>query len=163
MNYQVPHSIKTEHEILHSQLLNAIESGGRTGDAATIVAQRLHVHFEKEEAFAMPPLGLLASLADGKVSADMKKTIELSEKLKAELPKLRREHLSIVDALNNLVAAALSEKKMSAVEFANELKLHAQSEEEVMYPAAILVGEYLKLALNMEKRQSIERKRAGSC
>ena len=29
--------------------------------------------------------------------------------------------------------------------FAGNLKQHAQTEEEVLYPAAILVGEYLKL------------------
>jgi len=37
---------------------------------------------------------------------------------------------------------------MEYVEFAENLKLHAKTEEEVMYPAAILVGEYLKLKLH---------------
>jgi len=31
--------------------------------------------------------------------------------------------------------------------FAEKLMLHAQTEEEVLYPAAILVGEYLKVKL----------------
>lgn len=31
--------------------------------------------------------------------------------------------------------------------FAEALRLHAEAEEEVFYPAAILVGEYLKLKL----------------
>jgi hypothetical protein len=34
---------------------------------------------------------------------------------------------------------------MEVVVFAEKLKLHAKNEEEVFYPAAILVGEYLKL------------------
>jgi hypothetical protein len=34
---------------------------------------------------------------------------------------------------------------MEIVHFAEKLKLHAKNEEEVLYPAAILVGEYLKL------------------
>lgn len=31
--------------------------------------------------------------------------------------------------------------------FAEKLKLHAQTEEEVLYPAAILLGEHLKRTL----------------
>jgi hypothetical protein len=33
--------------------------------------------------------------------------------------------------------------------FAEKLMLHAKTEEEVLYPAAILVGEYLKLKLEI--------------
>ena len=40
---------------------------------------------------------------------------------------------------------AIKEKKMEYVKFADKLILHAQNEEEVLYPASILVGEYLKL------------------
>ena len=35
--------------------------------------------------------------------------------------------------------------------FAEKLRLHAQNEEEVLYPASILIGEYLRLKLS-EKR-----------
>ena len=38
------------------------------------------------------------------------------------------------------------------VEFAEDLKLHAQTEEEVTYPAAILVGEYLPLTDTSARR-----------
>ena len=58
-----------------------------------------------------------------------------------------QEHKAVVAALNNLVAAAEAENKPEHVEFAKKLMLHAQTEEEVLYPAAILVGEYLKLKL----------------
>jgi hemerythrin superfamily protein len=46
-----------------------------------------------------------------------------------------------------LTEAALKENKLDYVQFAEKLTLHAQTEEEVLYPAAILVGEYLKLQL----------------
>jgi len=36
---------------------------------------------------------------------------------------------------------------MQAISFSEKLSAHAQNEEQVMYPAAILVGEYLKLKL----------------
>lgn len=51
-----------------------------------------------------------------------------------------QEHKAVVAALNNLVAAAEAENKPEHVEFAKKLMLHAQTEEEVLYPAAILVG-----------------------
>jgi hemerythrin superfamily protein len=46
----------------------------------------------------------------------------------------------------------MEEKHVGFAEFARKLILHAQMEEEVMYPAAILVGEYVRLAL--QKRMS---------
>jgi hypothetical protein len=45
--------------------------------------------------------------------------------------------------LDELVNAAKLEKKNMALEFAEALRLHAISEEEVLYPAAILVGDQL--------------------
>jgi hypothetical protein len=42
------------------------------------------------------------------------------------------------------------------VEFTHKLKMHAQNEEEVLYPAAILVGEYLKLRFSGELPQRID-------
>jgi hypothetical protein len=41
--------------------------------------------------------------------------------------------------------AAKQENKSEYIHFAEKLKVHAQTEEEVLYPAAILVGKYLKL------------------
>ena len=42
--------------------------------------------------------------------------------------------------------AARAEGHTQYADFAEELKLHARTEEEVMYPAAVLVGEYIKRA-----------------
>jgi hypothetical protein len=144
---QVPSSIAAEHHELHEELASAIKSGGKTGDAAKIVEQRLSSHFEKEEEYALPQLALLAPLAKGIVSPDMKPAIELSDKLKADMPRMLEEHKAIVEALNTLKEAAKAENKMQAISFAEKLSAHAQNEEQVMYPAAILVGEYLKLKL----------------
>ena len=144
---QVPSSIAAEHQEIHEQLASVIKSGGKTGDAAKIVEQRLSSHFEKEEVYALPQLALLAPLANEGVSPNMKPAIELSDRLKADMPKMLEEHKSIVEALNTLKEAARAENKMQAISFAEKLSAHAQNEEQVMYPAAILVGEYLKLKL----------------
>ena len=58
------------------------------------------------------------------------------------------EHREIVARLKTLTEVALKENKLDYVQFAEKLSLHAQTEEEVLYPAAILVGEYLKLQLD---------------
>lgn len=50
-------------------------------------------------------------------------------------------------ALTKLVADARKERKLEYVSFADRLTWHAQAVEEVYYPAAILIGEYLKLKL----------------
>jgi len=46
--------------------------------------------------------------------------------------------------VQELAIAAESEADDKYIRFAAELMVHAQMEEEVLYPAAILVGEYVK-------------------
>lgn len=141
----IPHSLVAEHKELQALLKNAIDSGGKTGDAARLVEERLAPHFSKEEEYALPPLTLLPDLAQGKNPTGDREMIERSEKMKAELPQMLNEHKSIVLALDQLIQAARNENKPAAIEFAEKLRLHAQTEEEILYPAAIVVGEYSKL------------------
>jgi hypothetical protein len=144
----IPQSLKLEHEELHAELAKAVKEGGTTGSAAEIVAKLLHPHFVKEEEYGLPPLGLLSLLAEGKVTPEMKGVLEMTDKLKVELPRMLEEHHNIVEALKKLSAAAEKEKKTEYVLFTEKLMSHARNEEEVLYPAAILVGEYIKLKLN---------------
>ena len=142
---KIPAPLKLEHEELHADLTSAIKADGKVGEAAKAVAKVLHEHFLKEEEFALPPLGLLASLARDKVEEDAKSVFGMTDRLKTELPKMLEEHKAVVAALENLKRAAEAEKKPEHARFADKLILHAQTEEEVLYPAAILIGEYLKL------------------
>ncbi len=145
MTFQIPTPLKLEHEELHAELVTATQAGGRAGEAAKEVAKVLHDHFMKEEEFALPPIGLLSALARGEVDGNMKSVFGMTDRLKAELPQMLEEHKAVVAALKNLIGAAEAEKKPEHARFAEKLMLHAQAEEEVLYPAAILVGEYLKL------------------
>jgi hypothetical protein len=131
---------------------NAIQSGGKTGEAAKTVAKRMAPHFEKEEQFATPPLSLLSSLSQGTATKEeMRQILPLTEKLKEELPEMLKEHQQIVLALKDLSKAAKAEEKAEVMEFAEKLILHAHTEEQVLYPAAILVGEHIKLKLRMQE------------
>jgi len=147
MQTRIPQSLQAEHGELHQELSEAIKEGGKVGEAAKVVAEQLHSHFLKEEEYALPQLGLLKSLVEGKLPPEMRSAIAMSDRLKADLPHMLQEHQAIVAALGDLMAAANQEGKIKYVQFAEKLKLHAQNEEAVLYPTSILIGEYLKLKL----------------
>jgi hemerythrin superfamily protein len=54
------------------------------------------------------------------------------------------DRITIVAALEKLSAAANEAGKIEYAEFAQALTRHAQTEEEVTYPTAILIGEYVR-------------------
>jgi hypothetical protein len=145
MELKIPQPLKLEHEELHAELVRATQVSGQVGEAAKAVAKVLHPHFVKEEEYALPPLGLLPLLVEGKVTPEMKDVLPLTERLKKELCQMLEEHKAIVAALDNLSEVAKGEKMAEYAHFAQRLILHAQTEEAVLYPAAILLGEYLKL------------------
>lgn len=149
MQFKIPHALKVEHEELHATLHKATQETGALGAAATAVAALLQPHFIKEEEYALPPLGLLPDLAQGRVTPEMKEVLKLTDKLKAELEQMLEEHKAIVVALEELTAVAKKTGKPEYAEFAEILKLHAQTEEEVSYPTAILVGEYVREKLQV--------------
>jgi hypothetical protein len=92
MTFQIPASLKLEHEDLHAELVMATKAGGKVGEAAKGVARVLHDHFVKEEEFALPPIGLLSALARGEVDENMKSVLRMTDRLKAELPQMLEEH-----------------------------------------------------------------------
>ena len=147
MQLLIPESIKAEHGELHAELAALLKSGGKVAQAAREVEAALSPHFAAEEEYALPPLGLLPPLARGGERPWMADALSMTEKLKANLPRMLDEHRAVAAALERLRRAALEEKKLEAARFAERLLLHARHEEEVLYPAAILVGEHLKLKL----------------
>ena len=159
MELKIPESLETGHEELHQQLYKGIKEGGKVGEAAKAVADILHPHFEKEQEYALPPLGLLSSLVpegqeeaeggESKITQEIKNNvIAMTDKLKSDLPHMIEEHNKIVAALNNLIQIANRENNTELVQFAEKLRLHAKTEEQVLYPTAILIGKYLKLKFN---------------
>jgi hypothetical protein len=113
------------------------------GEAASAVAEALRAHFANEEAYALPPLGAVPALAAGKIPPDAEEIRTVAKQLEAELPQMIREHRVIVAALKRFAGTAHDEGRNDLVQLAIKLKLHAANEEEVLYPAAVLVGKYL--------------------
>lgn len=143
----VPSAMKVEHQHLHHQLAAALASGGKTAEAAKAVEAALAPHFQEEEAYAMPPLGLLQNMARGQMPTDEQAAaaIAMADKLRANYQQMLDEHQQVVAALHRLAEAAKEENKPSQAEFAQALTLHAQNEEQVLYPATLVLGDYLKL------------------
>ena len=147
MKLQTPHSLRTEHEELHAELAGATKLKGKIGEAARAVAEVLHPHFAKEEEFAMPPLGALSMVSQGKITPDMRELLTMTDRLRRSSARCLK-NTTIVAAAKKLTRVALKEKRMEYAHFSEKLILHAKTEEDVLYPASILIGEYLSLKLN---------------
>jgi len=145
MVYDIPLPLKVEHESLHERLRQATQAGGEVGELAKALARVMHPHFVKEDQFALPPLGLLGALAAGEPTPQMAGVLALTDRLEAELPSMLAEHRTIVEALQRLADGARRAGRPDIVDFAQQLTEHAQTEEAVMYPAAILVGKFVRL------------------
>ncbi|HET7789509.1 MAG TPA: hypothetical protein VFK78_01830 [Gemmatimonadales bacterium] len=144
---RVPPSIRREHQELHQDLAEACRLTGPLGDAARTVARIMHPHFLREDEYAIPPLGLLRPLAEGRFTPAMAEALPLIARLKEELPLMLEEHRAIIGAVQDFATIAESEQNEQWVRLAGELMTHAQMEEEVLYPAAVLVGEFIRLKL----------------
>jgi hypothetical protein len=147
MKFEIPNPMKVEHDELHADLVKATQAGGQTAEAAKIAAKVLHSHFVKEEEYALPPLGLLTALSEGRFEPGMAEVLKMTDKLEAELPTMLSEHKDIVAALEKLIEAAKTENKPDVVHFAENLMLHAQTEEQVSYPTSLLIGRYVRSKL----------------
>lgn len=142
---QVPSSIKKEHEYLLDKIHKITLFQDSTGRAAIKLNDLLQHHFTEEEDYVLPPLGILPLLASGKLPDSTKEVTQLCEQLKSQLLHLSAEHQLIKAFMDELMQSATNENHPGIIEFEKELEKHANTEEEVFFPAAILIGEYLKL------------------
>jgi hypothetical protein len=133
-----------EHSEIHAALVDATKRPGRVGEAAQKLAKVLHPHFVREEQIALPPLALLRPLAAGEYNPEMRDVLAMTDALRAELPNMLREHEQIAAAARELEQTAREQRDAEAEELAKKLQLHARSEEEIFYPAAILVGDLVR-------------------
>jgi hypothetical protein len=141
---QIPESMRAEHQAIHEELVRATKLPGSVGTAARELAAVLHPHFVREEEIALPPLGLLAPLARGESTAEMRDVLRMTDALRAELPRMLEEHKAISAATIHLRDVARAGKNAAVERLADQLLLHARSEEELFYPAAILVGDLVR-------------------
>jgi len=145
MEMKIPPSLKHEHGEMRASLAIAVKAAGRSGEAAREVVRLINPHFTKEEEYALPPLDALAVLAGGGLPENPEAIIAKADRLKHELAEMLREHQAIAKALEDLYDAATDDARPELARFARKLLLHAQMEEQIYYPASLMIGEYLKL------------------
>jgi hypothetical protein len=151
VKFEILKSMREEHDALHAELLRASRETSAVGAAATELLHLLKSHIDKEDRFGLPPLALLAPLAKGEIHHDMGAVLELTERLKADLPAMLAEHKFIMRALHRLIEAARQTNKVELAELAVRLVHHMRLEEEIVYPASVLVGEYVALKLGLKR------------
>ena len=142
---EVPSSIQKTHNYLLEQIHKMTLYEDSSGRVALKIEDLMKHHFKEEDDFILPSLGLLPSLANGLLPAQSKEVILLSENVKSMLNHMSAEHQLIEAFIEELKQASEKENLPEIIEFEKEVKQHASSEEEVYFPAAILIGEYLKL------------------
>lgn len=143
----IPASMQQEHHDIHAALASATEAPGRVGEAARELARLLEPHFARENQIALPPLGLLRPLASGEFDPSMADVLPMTDALRRELPQMLREHAEIAAAAQRLERIAGEERNLEVQRLARALQAHARSEEELLYPAAILVGDLVRARL----------------
>jgi iron-sulfur cluster repair protein YtfE (RIC family) len=141
---RTPTSLEKEHHDIRSLLERATSEQGQLGESARALADKLLPHLRREEEFALPPLGLLTVSGSGS-AAEVDEVIALTERLAMEIASLLEDHVEIIRATKAFAERAVREGRDDYVAFAEDLVDHARMEEEIMYPAALLVGSYLRL------------------
>lgn len=144
MKPKTPKAIRNGHENLCSELKNITLDSGKIGEQARIIEETMYPHFRKEEKYALPPLGLLLSLSEGNWEFDADEAIRMSEMLQSELSDLKQDHENISKAIKKLKVIADKENNLFAKRFVKDMTLHVEIEDQVLYPATILIGDYLK-------------------
>ena len=141
-----PPSLEEEHKEIHEKLEKIVSSSGDTANMAKQVQSIMQPHFEKEEQLSIPVLGALQPYVNGTLTEETRnQVIKISQQFKQEYPSMLEGHKQIVAALDNLENIAMKENRQDVISFIAELKSHAMNEEQVTYPATIVVGELLEL------------------
>ncbi|MDB5571307.1 MAG: hypothetical protein JWN93_2490 [Hyphomicrobiales bacterium] len=143
----IPEPLQVEHRELFEALETATKAGGKTGEAAARAMGLLKPHFEKEERFALPQLGALEGLTrpGAALSAELRgDLVARTDAFRKELPAMLDEHKQISAALMQMREAAEAEKNDEVADLAEQIIGHAGMEEKVLYPAALLLGDYAR-------------------
>jgi hypothetical protein len=146
-----PSSILEEHKNLLNQMQAFTTYRDSTGQVARTLYELMQHHFEEEEDFVLPPLAVLPLLASGQLPDQTEELLLLTEKFKAQLAHMNAEHQMIKAHLEELKQVAAYEGHSIPAGFEKDLHRHAQMEEEIFFPASILVSEYLKRQPNQNR------------
>jgi hypothetical protein len=136
-----------EHARIQQRLQALSHKPGPIGEAAKRVLAVLAPHDKREESFVLPLLGLLDQVAADRIGPDLAWVLPMADRLKAEEQNLYQEHSAIISALNGLAAAGRNRHDAAVVAFSEDIASDEVNDGNVVYPAAILVGKYVRQKL----------------
>lgn len=146
----MPASIKAEHESLLYQIRTFAQFPDSTGIVAKKLQELMEHHFSEEENYVLPQLGLLDGLTRAELPQESDEIIKLTEQFKSQRQHISAEHQMIKAHLNELSNAA-EYNSHDIKSFLLEVEKHAALEEEILFPASILVGDYLAIKSQLKK------------
>lgn len=141
----VPELLLNEHDTLLHDLKTISVHQDSTGRIAAELYDLLDHHFQEEENYVLPPLGLLTSLSGDSLPENTTAILRMIDKLKAQTPHMSAEHQMIKLLANDLLSTAKEEGHAEVENFYTDLLKHAQMEEKILFPTALLIGEYLRI------------------
>lgn len=145
MQLKTPKSLKDDHQVLLSELNNIAQPKTELGENAKIVASAFQSHVYREEKTVLPHLSLLMTIAEGKWNIETKEALLENNILQKEFQDLKIEHKKILEAAQEMIKTAKREKNKEGKKIAEAIILHIQVEEEVSYPAIMMINKYLKM------------------
>ena len=140
----IPNELRADHVRIQQRLRDLSLRADPVGKAAKQVLVLLVPHDQREEEFVLPLVGLLEQVAADRIRPDMALAIPMADKLKAEKDRLSDEHTAVIDALLVLRSASLRSHEPKVTQFAEDIASDEVNDGQVVYPAAILVGKYIR-------------------
>jgi len=137
---KIPEPLREEHEAFIDGLKSHSIRKDQTGAAVRQLLKLLEPHIQKEDEFVLPLLGALSGLAAGKAMENPSEVARAYEKYAGQYESMFTEHTPIRQAIKKVRRLAKEEGKDELVEILDGLSHHSRVEEEVLYPAALLVG-----------------------
>jgi hypothetical protein len=143
--FPFPISLLQEHAELQTALDTAADLPGETGKAARRVLTLVTPLFKDEQRYVHPLLNLLPMLGKRQLEPWMSELLPLADRLPNEIDELSGVDIVIGNALDELNIAAWREGHPEYAFLADRIRRHNRMEEEIFYPAALVVGDYLRL------------------
>lgn len=155
MRPKVPGAIKEEYEDLYERLNAAARVRGAVGRAAMAAFRHMQSHYLKDQEYALPPLKLLPTIAAGNVTGEIDHIQTMCNRLKRQLPSLIEENDAIIRELGQLADAAATEEKPEYRDLARHLIQFLEREKHILYPASILIGEYIRVKTDLDGMRAV--------
>lgn len=144
MKLKTPKAVIHGHANLMMELNEVIAIGGIIGEKAKQLREEMTPHFKKEEEYALPPLGLLLAFSEENWEINSEEAIKMADNLKLRLNEMKDDHANIKSVMKELKLMGEEKNNFIVKMFIRSLVQHLELEDEVLYPATILVGNYLK-------------------